>query len=256
MDPIVIMLLVSLVVFAGALAGLNLPRVMPGHHLTQGTHDTVKLATGMMSVLASLVLGLLIATAKSSHDTTDRQMRAFSADLALLNETLRDYGDTAARPHALLRQFTVETIGAIWPAQGEPDLANPRAGQTLQHVREELRALKPIDDGQKWLAARALDISTDLLRQRWQLIEQTGPSVQTPVLVILVSWVVAIFASFGLNAPRNGTVIAVFAIAALAIGGAIFLIMEMDTPLEGLLHVSSAPMLTALEQMDAWGGGK
>jgi hypothetical protein len=30
------------------------------------------------------------------------------------------------------------------------------------------------------------------------------------VLIILVSWIAVIFASFGLNAPRNATVVAAF----------------------------------------------
>lgn len=69
------------------------------------------------------------------------------------------------------------------------------------------------------------------------------------VLVIVVSWIVVIFASFGMNAPRNATVTAAFAVCSLAIGGAIFLILEMDSPLEGLLRISDQPMLRALAYM-------
>ena len=87
------------------------------------------------------------------------------------------------------------------------------------------------------------------MRQRWLLIEQQGPSVQRMVLVILVSWVTVIFASFGMNAPRNGTVVAVFLICALAIGGAIFLILEMDRPMDGIMQISSWPLRNVLAQM-------
>ena len=58
-----------------------------------------------------------------------------------------------------------------------------------------------------------------------------------------------IFASFGLNAPRNATVIAAFLICSLAIGGAIFLVLEMDSPFEGVLRISPAPMANALSHM-------
>jgi hypothetical protein len=88
-----------------------------------------------------------------------------------------------------------------------------------------------------------------LLRQRWLLIEQSGPSVRPVVLVILVSWIGLIFASFGLNAPRNATVVAAFVVCSLAIGGAVFLILEMDSPFRGVMRVSSAPMLSALAHM-------
>ena len=61
--------------------------------------------TGMLSVLASLVLGLLIATAKTSHDSTDLAIRNYAAELALLNEALRDYGGPASVPRDLLREY-------------------------------------------------------------------------------------------------------------------------------------------------------
>ena len=76
-----------------------------------------------------------------------------------------------------------------------------------------------------------------------------GSSVQGVVVVVLVSWVTVIFASFGMNAPRNGTVVLTFLICSLAIGGAIFLVLEMDRPLGGIIHISSAPIENALAQM-------
>jgi hypothetical protein len=36
----------------------------------------------------------------------------------------------------------------------------------LEHVREAIRALKPIDDGQRSLQIQAIDINVNLLRQR------------------------------------------------------------------------------------------
>jgi hypothetical protein len=70
------------------------------------------------------------------------------------------------------------------------------------------------------------------------------------VLAVLVSWVTVIFASFGLNAPRNGTVVVAFLICALAIGGSIFLILEMDRPLDGVMRISSWPVENALAGMN------
>jgi L-ascorbate metabolism protein UlaG (beta-lactamase superfamily) len=67
-------------VFAGGLAGLFLHPFLPKGHLTKETQDVVRLGTGMLSVLSSLMLGLLIATAKSSFDTADHELRAYAAD--------------------------------------------------------------------------------------------------------------------------------------------------------------------------------
>ena len=122
-------------------------------------------------------------------------------------------------------------------------------GKTLEHVRELIRALHPVDTGQSWLQDQALSLVTSLLRQRWQLIEHQGPNVRPVVLAILVSWVAVIFASFGLNAPRNATVVVAFLLCSMAIGGSVFLIMEMDNPFQGVLRIPRAPMANALAQM-------
>jgi len=67
-----------------------------------------------------------------------------------------------------------------------------------------------------------------------------------PFLVVLVFWLALIFASFGLFAPRNSTVIGVLLACALSVAGAIFLILELDRPFQGLLQISSAPLTNTL----------
>ncbi len=252
MQTIGISLLVFACVFAGGMAGLFLHTRLPREHLTPQTQDVVKLGTGMLSVLASLVLGLLIATAKSSYDSTVHSVRDYAAELGLLNENLRDYGADAAHPRDALRIYTQQLLAAGWPPDGvrPAALQDNDGAKLLEHVRESIRALKPTDDGARWLQGKALDVNTDLLRERWLLIDQERPSVQNVVLVILVSWVTVIFAGFGLNAPRNATVVAAFLVCSLSIGGAIFLILEMDRPLDGIMRISSAPIETVLATMN------
>jgi hypothetical protein len=252
MNTITISLGVAACIFAGGVGGLFLHRILPRDHLTRETLDVIKLGTGMLSVLASLVLGLLIATAKTSHDQTDQAIRTYAAQLALLNETLRDYGGAASVPRDRLRDYTRQFLQEGWPNDGKPPAIADDAGARakLEHVREAIRALRPVDKGQTTLQDEAVGISLDLLRQRWLLIEQQGPNVQRVVLVVLVSWVTMIFVSFGLNAPRNSTVVVAFLICSLAIGGSVFLILEMDRPLDGVMRISGWPVENALAQMD------
>jgi hypothetical protein len=190
MNAITSSVLVTVCVFSGGLAGLHLHRLLPEHHLTKDTQEVIRLSTGMLSVLASLVLGLLIATAKGSYDTTDRAIRVYSAELAMLNQTLRDYGAAAAAPHDLLRRYTERFLQVGWPVDGGLAVfGDDESRQILEQVRASIRALKPIDDGQKTLRDAATESNVNLLRQRWLLIEQQGSGVQRVVLVILVSWV-------------------------------------------------------------------
>ena len=59
----------ALIVFAcvsgGALFGVLLRHVLPKDHLNNDTKDVVKLGMGLLATMAALVLGLLIASAKS-----------------------------------------------------------------------------------------------------------------------------------------------------------------------------------------------
>jgi hypothetical protein len=67
--------------------------------------------------------------------------------------------------------------------------------------------------------------------------------------VVLVFWFTVIFITFGLFAPSNATVVAVLFVCALSVAGAIFLILELDRPFEGLIQISDAPLRTALARL-------
>lgn len=55
-----------------------------------------------------------------------------------------------------------------------------------------------------------------------------------------------IFGTFGLFTRRNGTIVAVPVMGALSTSEAIFLILEMDTPLSGVVRLSLEPMRDAV----------
>jgi hypothetical protein len=63
---------------------------------------------------------------------------------------------------------------------------------------------------------------------------------------VLVFWFTTIFFSFGLFAPSNATVIAVLLVSGLSIAGAIFLVVDLNRPFEGLLRMPSDPLRDAL----------
>jgi len=80
-------------------------------------------------------------------------------------------------------------------------------------------------------------------------VEQVSSAIQWPFLTILVFWLAIIFTSFGLFAPRNGSVIAALLVCALSVAASIYLIVEMDQPYGGLIKISSAPLRTVLDQI-------
>jgi hypothetical protein len=242
---------IAAIVFLSGVIGLNLHRILPEWHQTKETQDVIRLGTGMLSVLASLVLGLLISTVKTSFDGMNSAVRSYSADLTMLDDVLRDYGDGALPARRLLRDYTTRLLNDAWSVQeGHAFLVeNREAGTILEHAYALIRALTPANHDQQLLEEQALQLAATLLRERWLLIEQSGPTVQPVVIAILVAWIAAIFVSFGMNAPRHATIYATFLVLSVALGSAMFMILELDSPFEGVLRLSSQPVQTALTHM-------
>ena len=92
---------------------------------------------------------------------------------------------------------------------------------------------------------------TETIEQRWRLLETAVSTVSWPLLALMTSWLVMIFAVFGLSSPRNRVVYVTIVLCALSISSAVFMILELDTPLTGWLVVSSQPLRDALLHIDA-----
>ena len=71
----------------------------------------------------------------------------------------------------------------------------------------------------------------------------------TIFLVIIVLWLVVVFFGFGLFSPRNRTVSASLLFCALCAACALFLILELYAPVQGLLAISPRAFALSLEQL-------
>jgi type II secretory pathway pseudopilin PulG len=250
MSALVIGAIVFACVFGGALFGMYLGTVLPKDHLNPDARDVIKVAMAMIATLAALVLGLLIASAKSSLDEKESELRSTAAQVVLLDRTMAEYGPETQEARDLLRQTTAARISQIWP-EGNSTVT-PSAigrGSGIEAIQRKLLDLSPQTDAQRWLQSTALQISGTIAAARWSVLQQLGSSIQWPFIAIMVFWLAIIFASFGLFAPRNASVTAALFVAALSVAGSIFLILEMDQPYSGLIKISSAPLRTALEQL-------
>ena len=69
------------------------------------------------------------------------------------------------------------------------------------------------------------------------------------MLVVMILWITSIFVSLGLFSRANTVSITTFFVAALCVSGAIFLILELYTPYQGLLRLSSAPLRMAYDSL-------
>src|SRR3954464_9868945 len=83
--------------------------------LTEATHNAVKIGIGVIVVLSALVLGLLIASAKTNFDTAGRDLRRFSTEAVLLDRTLRAYGSEADSARNALLGYVERALAGTWP---------------------------------------------------------------------------------------------------------------------------------------------
>jgi hypothetical protein len=236
-------------VFSGALLGILLRWALPKEHLSGDTKDVVKVAIALIATMAALVLSLLISSAKSAYDTRNDEIVQFSADVVLLDRALARYGPDAKDARSLLHNSIAAAIERFWPTNGAGAVSFDPKASPFDAIYDKIEKLSPQNDSQRPLKTQALQVATDLGHKRFLLFERLGSSIPLPFLVVMVFWLTIIFASFGLFAPGNVIVIAVFVVCALSVSGAIFLILELDRSYAGLIQVSSAPVRQALAQI-------
>ena len=242
-------LIVMVCVFGGALLGMALRELLPEHHLSADSKDVIKMGMGLTATMAALVLALLIASAKSSYDAQKNEVTQISANIILLDRVLAHYGPQTRAARDLLRGYVALMLDRIWPQERARPVELEPTSALANSFYDEVEELSPQNEAQRSLKPLAEKVAFDLAQTRWLLFAQGGSSIPMPFLALLVFWVTIIFLSFGLFAPRNVTVVATLFLCALSVSGAIFLILQLDQPFAGLIHISSAPLRNALAHL-------
>ena len=124
-------------------------------------------------------------------------------------------------------------------------------GTLLDGVGSRLRALDPPDAAKRQLKTQCQTQFGELLRSRWNVIESMRASISPPFYWVLVLWLVILFASLGLTAPRNPVSVIVIGLSAVSITVAVFVILDLDIPLGGVFSLPSDPARRALADIDA-----
>ncbi len=244
MSSIAISLITFVFVFGGAMLGMALRSILPQHHLDADSRDVVKLGMALVATMRAVVLGLLIGSAVCLADTQNTELTEMSSKIVLLDRVLAHYGVEAKEIRDELRSSVVSALAMVVTHTSQVESA-------LNHevLFDKIEKLSPKDDEQRSVKAQALSILISLGQTRWLIAEQRVSSVPLPLLIVLIFWLAIIFTSFGLFAPRNVTVVVSLLISALSVSGAIFLILEMFSPYDGLIHVSGAPLRAALSHL-------
>ncbi len=260
MSPLGVALLFLLLMTASFWGGLGVQRTLRDHHRSRESVESIRVIITLLVTFSALVLGLLISSPQARFTAMEAGLRGLSIDITQLDQRLREYGPEAEPLRADLILYTKAAIADTWPDEPRPPGDYPIHLHRLDAGSEEstslsavlnavdlaIRVLVPKDDRQRALAANLNAQMEALLDLRLTLIENARSAISWPFLSILVFWLVVIFAIVGLSSSRNWLVITVMTLAALSLASSIFLALELDTPFDGYITVSSAPLRDAL----------
>jgi Protein of unknown function (DUF4239) len=248
MNPLAISLLVFACVFGGAVAGILLRRALPEDHLNADSRNTVNRGIGLVGTMAALVLGLVVSSAASSYFGQRDELNQISAKLVFLDRILAQYGPAAEQARHTIQELVDGILDRFWPQEhaGGPS-TSPVGGPDALY--DAIQRLSPQDEEHRVLKSDALGVARDIGRTRWLMFAKQSSQIPTAFLAVVAVWLSIVFASFGLYAPRNATVIVALLLGALSVGGAILLIMELYAPFEGWIQIPSAPLRAAFAQL-------
>jgi hypothetical protein len=222
-------------VFGGALMGMALRNLLPEHHRSTESKELIRSTMALIGTLSALVLGLLVASAKGNYDSKRDQLTGAAADVLLLDRVLAHYGPEAQPARESLRASVSAAVDEIWREGG-------KSSARFEQVYSAIGDLAPKSEAQRAELSQANGLLLELGRSRWLLFARSASSISTPLLVMVVFWLTINFVSFGLFASRNPTVMTALFVGAISVAGAIYLILEMDSPFSGLLRLSEEPM--------------
>ena len=197
--------------------------------------------------MASLLLGLMLNSAKTTFEQVDQNVHAYATELILFDRALLLYGAEAkeTRDRMLTDLKHAVSDGRV----SKPDEGDRVSEELLNAVGKNLRAISAKDAEHIARWEDALNQFHRIVERRWTIVEQSEGTIPVPMIVMLVAWLMLIFASFGYRAPRNAVVAASFIGSAALIAAAIYLIIDMDVPFSGPIQVSAKPLQRVLVEI-------
>ena len=227
-----------------ALLGLFSKTRLPSEHLQGDTRRVVGRVANLFVVMTSLVLGLMMNSARDTFETNNRDIRTLATELILLDRTMRALGPEAEDARRHLVEYVQTSLKGANILQEDP-----QAEALLETAGTELRAIRVSDEQKVALWNDARELYRQVVRQRWVMLDEYGGTIPRPLITIVILWLAVIFVSFGYRAPRNTIVMASLCLAALLISAAVYLILDMDTPASSMTQASKVPFQRALAQL-------
>jgi hypothetical protein len=244
--------------------GWQVQQRLSERHRARETVDSIRLILSMLVTFAAIVLGLLTSSAKSHFDASEASLQSYGVDLIALDQRLREFGPDADIVRSVLREYTAAALADTWPEEAPPAGDYPRhpvstgpgsvesveLGEMLLRVDRAIGRLVPHSPFEQSLLNVLASRMNQTLQQRWMVVGAAQPTTSWPFIIMMTLWLALVFVMFGLSSPPNPLVFASVLMTALSVSAAMWLLIELGSPLSGILKVSSEPLRQALEHMD------
>lgn len=239
-------------ILGGAFAGVEARNRLPKQHLSDETKSLVSVSTGVVAMVAALVLGLLISNANTKFTQLGGEVTALSAQILRLDHILRRYGTEAEPARKVLLQYAEQKAADFFPDDpAAVRIGNPSTYELLQRLEDMLLALKPENPRDQWWLSQGLILAAKIGDTRWLIAQQVGQGTPKTFVALLVFWLALLFASFGLFAPANFTSAITLTLCAVAVAAAVAIFLELEQGFGGVVRISPEPMRQAVKTLQA-----
>jgi hypothetical protein len=252
MGAVWVAIIVTVLTFLGGLAGLYLQTALPDQHSVEKARDMIGSVMGLVTLLLALVLGTIVGSAYFFSATQQSELQALSAQAIQLDESLAQFGPEAKPIRDGMKQSLSGNLKLFWGG-GDVDpgaLHVSKAMANMQALKGAVRSLDAKTPDQKDAIAGANTHLAQIEQTRLLMSLQLANPFSKPLLVVVVFWSFFLFCGFGLLSKFNATTVGALAFGALAVGSAIFLILELSQPYTGLFKISSAALEQTVDTID------
>jgi uncharacterized protein (DUF486 family) len=254
MTPLYRAIIVAIITFGASLVGMALQSEVPADVLT-ASKGSVGAMVGLFTLLLALVLGLLVFTAFSVYTTQQTEAQALGPVIIELDVVFEQYGADIAAARTGLRDALGRArrrfFGDVKHGPQAHTFEETRA--TMHWMNTYFDNLQPPTERHRQLLVSARDLTKKFAETNMLMARQLTNPFPPYVLAVVVCWAAALFLGNGLAAPPNAITILAHLAGGIAIGSAIFLILELSTPYTGLIRLSPDSldrMLEVLRNLD------
>ena len=251
MTSFIFAFVIAAMAFGSGLLGLALHEWLPEKHAPERSREMIGAITGLLGLLLALVLGTLVGSAYTLYATQKTEIETLAARALQLDSALDAFGPETQPARDGLRQALTHHYNAIW-GEDKSGLADVNVKSVVAGTRmleQFLLSLQPKTDAQRQLLSTAHAAAGQIAQTEITMLLQLATGISKPMLAIVVCWALLLFCGYGLVSPHNGTVVVSMALGAIAVASAIFLIVELSHPYEGVFQVPSGAIVETMKAL-------